>query len=473
MFLVGELADVVGGRIVAGRPDALIEAISTDTRRLPRGAMFWALKGERFDGAAFVADALAAGACGAVVADTSVPASGVWHGRDVTILAVADPLRALQDAATAYRARFAIPVIGVTGSNGKTTTKEMLAAILARRGDVLKTQGNLNNHIGVPLTLLGLSAAHHAAVVELGINHPGEMTRLCEIARPTVGVITNVGHAHLEGFGGIEGVARAKGELFAALPADGMALLNADDPRVAALRAHLRCESLTFGLRAADVTGHVREELARGGTRVEIRYGGSVVQCRIPVVGRHNASNAVAAAAAAIALGADLDTVRSGLESFRPALMRSELVSTPAGIDVFNDAYNANPSSMERALETVGRLRGAGRVWAVLGEMRELGEASEALHREVGRAAARASLDGLVAVGPAARWLADEAVKAGMPARAIAWVETASDALPVITAWSRPGDLVLVKGSRRVGLERVAEGLGAGAGAPAASSSSS
>jgi len=473
MFLVRELADVVKGRIVAGRPDALIEAISTDTRRLPQGAMFWALKGERFDGAAFVADALAAGACGAVVADASVPASGVWRGRDVAILAVADPLRALQDAATAYRARFTIPLVGVTGSNGKTTTKEMVAAILARRGGVLKTQGNLNNHIGVPLTLLGLSAAHQAAVVELGVNHPGEMTRLCEIARPTVGVITNVGHAHLEGFGGVEGVARAKGELFASLPADGMALLNADDPRVAELRRHLRCESLTFGLRAADVEGGVVEELTRAGTRVEIRYAGSAVQCFIPVVGRHNASNAVAAAAVAVALGVDLETVRSGLESFRPALMRSELVTTPAGIDVFNDAYNANPSSMERALETVGRLRGAGRVWAVLGEMRELGEASEALHRDVGRAAARAALDGLVAVGPAARWLADEAIKAGMPARSIAWVETAGEALPVITAWSRPGDLVLVKGSRRVGLECVAEGLGVGARVPAASSPSS
>jgi UDP-N-acetylmuramoyl-tripeptide--D-alanyl-D-alanine ligase len=349
----------------------------------------------------------------------------------------------------------------------------MVAAILARQGGVLKTQGNLNNYIGVPLTLFNLSSAHHAAVVELGINHHGEMTRLCEIARPTVGVITNIGHAHLEGFGGLEGVARAKGELFASLPHDGLAVINADDPRTIELRKGLRCESLTFGLRQADVQGRVVEELTRAGMRLEIRYAGSVAQCFIPVIGRHNASNAVAAASVAISLGADIETVRSGLESFRPALMRSELVTTPAGIDVFNDAYNANPSSMELALETVARLRGAGRLWAVLGEMRELGEASEALHREVGKAAARAGLDGLVAVGHAARWLADEAIKAGMPARAITWVETADQALPVIAALSRPGDLVLVKGSRRVGLECVAEGLGVCARTPSASASSS
>ncbi|HET8760342.1 MAG TPA: UDP-N-acetylmuramoyl-tripeptide--D-alanyl-D-alanine ligase [Nitrospiria bacterium] len=463
MFLVGDLAAAVRGRIVAGRADAVIESVSTDSRRLAPGALFWALPGERFDGAAYVADALAAGACGAVVAAGSVPDPAVWRGRDAAIIAVDDPLRALQDAAAAYRSRFAIPVVGVTGSNGKTTTKEMAAAILAQGGGVLKTQGNLNNHIGVPLTVFGLRPDHRAAVVELGVNHHGEMTRLCEIARPTIGVITNIGHAHLEGFGGLEGVARAKGELFASLPADGMALLNADDPHVMALRGALRSESLTFGLGSGDVRGRMIDEPARTGTRVEIRYAGSVIECVIPVVGRHNAANAVSAAAVGVSLGVDLAAVKRGLEAFRPATMRSELVTTASGIDVFNDAYNANPSSMERALAAVGRLRGAGRVWAVLGEMRELGEASESLHRDVGRVAARAGLDGLVAVGPLARWMADEAIKAGMPPRAIAWVETADEAVPVIVAWSRPGDVVLVKGSRRVGLERVVSGLIAGA----------
>ncbi|MFZ5876217.1 MAG: UDP-N-acetylmuramoyl-tripeptide--D-alanyl-D-alanine ligase [Nitrospirota bacterium] len=467
MFLARDLAAAVRGRVLAGRPDAVIEAISTDSRRLEPGALFWALAGERFDGAAYVAAALAAGASGAVVAAASMPDPSVWHGRDAIIIAVDDPLRALQDAAAAYRSRFAIPVVGVTGSNGKTTTKEMAAAILARGGGVLKTQGNLNNHIGVPLTLFGLTPDHRAAVVELGINHHGEMTRLCEIARPTVGVITNVGRAHLEGFGGLEGVARAKGELFAALPADGTAVLNADDPHVMALRTGLRGESLTFGLGEADVRARLVGEPTRAGMRMEIRYAGSTIECVLPVVGGHNAANAAAAAAVAAALGVELDAIRAGLESFRPAAMRSELITTPSGVDVFNDAYNANPSSMERALEAVVRLRGAGRVWAVLGEMRELGDASEALHRDVGRAAAAAGLDGLVAVGPAARWLADEAVRAGMPARTITWVETADDAVPVIAAWSRSGDVVLVKGSRRVGLERVVKGLMAGARSPA------
>ena len=361
MFRADELVNVIGGRLVVGRADRTIDAISTDTRRLPPGALFWALRGERFDGAAFVEEALARGACGAVVPADAVPDARVWQGRDVVVIAAGDPLRALQEAAAAHRARFGLPVVGVTGSNGKTTTKEMAAAILAQRGPVLKTEGNLNNHIGVPLTLFRLGAAHRAAVVELGINHPGEMTRLCEIARPTVGVITNVGHAHLEGFGGLDGVARAKGELFEALGADGVAVVNLDDPRIATLGAGLTCRALTFGLTAGDVRGRIVDEGTRSGTRIEIRHDGARAECVVPVVGRHNAANALAAAAVAVALGTDLESVAKGLERFRPAAMRSELVTAPSGVVVFNDAYNANPSSMERALDTAGRLRGAGR----------------------------------------------------------------------------------------------------------------
>ncbi len=462
MFRADELVSAIRGRLVAGRADRAIDVISTDTRRLPPGALFWALRGERFDGAAFVEEALAKGACGAVVPADAVPDARVWQGRDVVLIAAGDPLRALQEAAAAHRARFERPVVGVTGSNGKTTTKEMAAAILAQRGPVLKTEGNLNNHIGVPLTLFRLGAAHRAAVVELGINHPGEMTRLCEIARPTVGVITNVGHAHLEGFGGLDGVARAKGELFGALGADGVAVVNLDDPRIAALGAGLACRALTFGLTAGDVRGRIMDEGTRAGTRIEIRHGGARAECIVPVVGRHNAANALAAAAVASALGVDLESVAKGLERFRPAAMRSELVTAPSGVVVFNDAYNANPSSMERALDTAGRLRGAGRVYAVLGDMLELGSGTESLHREVGRAAARAGLDGLVAVGPAARWIAEEARRAGMTARAVVAVDTADDAVAVIAGWCRPEDVVLIKGSRRMGLERVAVGLGVG-----------
>lgn len=460
MFRVDELVSVVHGRLLGGRPDRVIAAVSTDTRRLEPGALFWALRGPRFDGAAFVEGALARGACGAVIAEDAIPSLRGWQGGDASMIAVQDPLRALQDAAAAYRSRFAIPVVAVTGSNGKTTTKEMAAAILSRRGPVLKTQGNLNNHIGVPLTLFGLTPAHHAAVIELGINHAGEMTRLCEIARPTVGLITNIGRAHLEGFDGLTGVARAKGELFQALPADGLALLNADDARIFALRKGLRCASLTFGLTSADVQGAIVEEGTRAGMRIEIRYRGGKAEAFVPVVGRHNASNAMAAAAIAAALGVDLETIAEGLAAFRPAAMRSELLTTPSGVTVFNDAYNANPSSMERALDTIGRLRGSGRVYAVLGEMFELGEASEALHREIGQAAARARLDGLVTVGAGGRWMAEAAAGGGMAPHTVVAVGTAEDAVPVIAAWVRRGDLVLVKGSRRVGLERVAAGLG-------------
>jgi UDP-N-acetylmuramoyl-tripeptide--D-alanyl-D-alanine ligase len=460
MFRADELVNAIGGRLMAGRADRPIYAIATDTRRLTPGALFWALRGERFDAATFVPEALAKGACGAVVPEDGLPAASVWSGGDSLIITVGDTLRALQDAAAAHRARFGGAVVAVTGSNGKTTTKEMAAAILAQRGPVLKTEGNLNNHIGVPLTLFGLTAAHHAAVVEMGVNHPGEMTRLCAIARPTVGVITNVGRAHLEGFGGLDGVARAKGELFEALDSGGTALVNVDDPRVAALAVDLRSRVVTFGMTAADVRGRVLEEGTRSGTRIEISAGGARTECFLPVIGRHNAANAVAAAAVAVALGFDLRQIGEGLASFRPAAMRSELVTAPSGVVVFNDAYNANPSSMELALDTVGRLRGGGRVYAVLGDMLELGSGSETLHREVGRAAARARLDGLVTVGRAAGWIADEAGRAGMSASTIVSVATAAAAVPVVVAWSRPDDLVLIKGSRRMGLERVAAGLG-------------
>lgn len=460
MFRADELVTAIGGTLVGGRPDRLIDAISTDTRRLEPGALFWALRGERYDAAAFVDDALAKGACGAVLPEDAVSPACRRQGREIVIISVRETLRALQDAASAYRARFRLPVVGVTGSNGKTTTKEMAAAILERRGPVLKTRGNLNNHIGVPLTLFELTGAHHAAVVELGVNHPGEMTRLCAIARPTVGVITNVGYAHLEGFAGIDGVARAKGELFQSLGSDGIGLVNADDPRVGALVTGLQSRILTFGMTAGDVRGRIVEEGTRSGMRVEIRYGADRAECFLSVVGRHNAANAVAAAAVGIALGVDLETIGVGLASFRPAAMRSELVQSPSGVMVLNDAYNANPSSMERALGAVGRLRGGGRVYAVLGDMLELGDASETLHRDVGRAAAQARLDGLVTVGHAARWIADEAGRAGMDRDAILSVDTAADAVPLIAAWSRPEDLVLIKGSRRMGLERVAAGLG-------------
>ncbi|MBI3608284.1 MAG: UDP-N-acetylmuramoyl-tripeptide--D-alanyl-D-alanine ligase [Nitrospirae bacterium] len=460
MFRADELVTAIEGVLRGGRPDRIIDTISTDTRRIPAGALFWALRGERYDGARFVEDALANGACGAVVPEDAVSPARTRQEPDVVIITVRDTLRALQDAASAYRNRFRLPVVAVTGSNGKTTTKEMVAAILERRGPVLKTHGNLNNHIGVPLTLFGLTAAHHAAVVELGVNHPGEMTRLCAIARPTVGVITNVGYAHLEGLGGIDGVACAKGELFQALGPDGTALVNADDPRVAGLMTGLQSRVLTFGMTAGEVRGRMVEEGTRSGMRIEIRYGADRVECFLSVIGRHNAANALAAAAVGVGLGVDLETVGKGLAGFRPAAMRSELVRSPSGVTVLNDAYNANPSSMERALGAVGRLRGAGRLYAVLGDMLELGETSEILHRNVGRAAAQVRLDGLVTVGPAARWIADEAVRAGMAREAIVSVDTAADAVPLIAAWSRPEDLVLIKGSRRMGLERVAEGLG-------------
>jgi UDP-N-acetylmuramoyl-tripeptide--D-alanyl-D-alanine ligase len=265
----------------------------------------------------------------------------------------------------------------------------------------------------------------------------------------------------LEGLGGIDGVARAKGELFNALDHGDVAVVNTDDRRVRELAQTLRSRVVTFGMEEADVTGHVLEDRTRSGTRIEIRTAQRRTECFVPIVGRHNVVNAVAAAAVGVTLGMDLDDIREGLERFQPAAMRTEFVTTPSGLVVLNDAYNANPSSVGRALETVGWLRDAGRVYAVLGDMLELGVSAEDLHREVGMTAARARLDGLVTVGHSARWIGEEAIRAGMAEHAVVSVDTAEEAIPVIAAWAKAGDLVLIKGSRRIGLERVAAGLGA------------
>ncbi|MBI2384211.1 MAG: UDP-N-acetylmuramoyl-tripeptide--D-alanyl-D-alanine ligase [Gammaproteobacteria bacterium] len=428
--------------------DAAFARVATDTRALAAGDLFVALKGERFDGHEFVRRAGELGAAGALVSapvDCGLPQ-----------VVVPDTLRALQDYAASWRGDFSIPVVGVTGSTGKTTTKQMLAAVFAARGPVLATQGNLNNHIGVPLTLLTLRPEHRTAVIEMGANHLGEIALLASIARPDVGVVTQAGDAHLEGFGSREGVARGKGEMFSGLRGRGVAVINADD-RSASLWKQLAggASILTFGFDAeADVRALRVEpfpEEAPSGMRFELRAPEGRVTVELNLPGRHNVANALAAAACGVALGMDLADIAAGLARVQPVAGRLSWKATPEGARLLDDTYNANPTSLRAGLELLGQV--AGERWLVLGNMGELGPDSAQIHFEAGKTAKAMGVQRLFTVGELA-----QAAARGFGAGAQHFGDAAELAQALRPQLS-PKVVALVKGSRSSRMERVVAAL--------------
>ena len=431
--------------------------VATDTRLLTGGELFVALRGERYDAHRFVGDAVAAGATGLVVEHAVELADQI----DVTILQVPDTLRALQDLAADLRHRVAPCVLAITGSNGKTTTKEMLATILETAGgraSVLKTHGNLNNLIGVPLTLLGLAGHERHAVIEMGTNAPGEIRRLTEIADPDVGVITNVGLAHLEGLGSIEGVARAKGELFAHMRPTATAVANAEDPHVAALGDAFPGRVVRFGAGTEVAADQVTCD-ARGAASFRLHLGSTPVDVQLQVPGRHNVMNALAAAAAAWVVGVDPEAIRAGLRATVPVGSRMRVVALASGVTVVDDSYNANPASMAAALRSLAAAPATRRI-AVLGDMLELGAASVEQHRAVGQLAGALGLTALHLFGDFARETAAGAA-ASMAAAAIHVTSSHAVIAEALAADARAGDWVLVKGSRGQRMEEVVRLLGA------------
>jgi UDP-N-acetylmuramoyl-tripeptide--D-alanyl-D-alanine ligase len=442
---LADLARCADGRLVGA--DRIVDSISIDSRRLTAGALFVALKGEQADGHDFAAAAAAAGAA-ALLVERELPLA-------LPQVIVPDALGALTACARARRRAFAGPVVGVTGSNGKTTTKEMIGAILAVRGRCLITKGNLNNHIGVPLTLLGLTAEHRYAVIEMGANHRGEIAHLASIAEPGIGIVTNAGAAHLEGFGSLDGVAEGKGELFAALPKDGVAVVNADDryaPRWHALAAGRRIT--TFALEEGDFSArHIESSLKDGAPRLnfELVSPGGTVRVELALAGMHNLRNALGAAAAAQAAGASLDDVAAGLGAVRPVKGRLEFRPAVNGAVLVDDSYNANPGSLKAGLDAFQAFAGAR--WLVLGDMMELGSAADELHREIGAYARQSGVERLLAVGPRAKGAADEFGPGG------AWFESVDDLISEARRSLRADVAVLVKGSRANRLERVAQAL--------------
>lgn len=439
---LAQVAQAVGGTL-HGPADLEVRGVFTDTRKPEAGALFVALRGPRFDAHEFLATAAEAGAAAALVE----------RRQEIALpqIVVDDTRLALGHLAAAWRAGWPGRLVALTGSNGKTTTKEMLAAILRERGPTLATRGNLNNDIGVPLMLAELDPDQPFAVIEMGANHPGEIAYLTGLARPDVALITNTGRAHLEGFGGPEGVIRAKGEIYSGLREGGVALVNVDDAGAAHWQALNKDRAiLTFGMNhPADIRGCWQAVPAGG--RLVLQTPGGEVSIELNVAGEHNARNALAAASAALALGFELEEVKAGLESFGGVPGRLQRKRGPEESVLWDDTYNANPDSLRAGIEAV---RGqGGETWLVLGDMGELGPEGAVLHAESGRLARTLGVARLFAVGP----LALHAAQAfGPGAQHFPDIETLVAALDEAL---RPGVHVLIKGSRSSRMERVVQAL--------------
>ena len=444
---LSELAQALGARMIG--PDVAVHGVSTDSRAVAGGQLFVALRGAHFDAHDFLEQAVAGGAAALMVTDESkLPAA-------ISALLVEDTRLALGHLAAAWRARFSLPLIAVTGSNGKTTTKEMIAAILkAHFGDaVLATKGNFNNDIGLPLTLLGLSAAHRAAVIELGMNHPGEIGYLVPICAPCVALVTNAQRAHLEGMGDLDEVAREKGSIFVGLPANGIAVINADDKYAASWREMAGARPVrTFAIdQRADVQGKVLVHGLETALRLMAPEGEAEIRLLIP--GRHNARNAVAAAAACLAAGLPLAAVVAGLEQFSGVKGRLQRRAGLKGAELLDDTYNANPDSVRAGIDVLAST--IGRKLLVLGDMGEIGEGSGQYHDEIGGYAKSQGIDRLYALGDAAQ----QAVRNfGEGAKHFCNVEKL---IAAVDKELGPETTVLIKGSRFMKMERVADALAA------------
>jgi UDP-N-acetylmuramoyl-tripeptide--D-alanyl-D-alanine ligase len=450
---LGEIAGVTGGRLVDGDPEAVVGGVAVDSRTVRPGELFVALPGSRTDGSLFAAAAAEAGA-----AATLAQAGTVFAGPRVE---VPDPVASLAAVGGAVRDRSAAAVVAVTGSTGKTTTKDLLAAVLATSLRTVANRASFNNEVGLPLTLTRIEPDTQAVVVEMGARGPGHIAALARLARPGVGVVLNVGESHLGMFGSREAIAKAKGELVEALPPDGTAVLNADDPQVAAMAERTVAGVVRFGLGPpADVRAGGVELDAEGRARFLLHTPAGSAPAVLPAPGEHLVGCALAAAAAAHVLGVGPADAAAGLATAALSPMRMQVLRRPDGLTVVNDAYNANPSSMAAALKTLAALgRPGGRTVAVLGEMAELGPAAAAEHDRIGRLATRLGIDRLVGVGELGRVLVNAARMEGMWPEEAEAVADPDAAIALLAPALGPGDVVLVKASRVVALDRVAEAL--------------
>ena len=462
-WTIEQVARALGAEVPAGlAPVARLAGVSIDSRTMGRGELFFAIHGPRHDGHGFVAAALDAGAAAAVV---SRERFGEYPAEiQQRIFAVADTLEALQRLAREIRVAWGGRVAAVAGSVGKTTTKEILAALVAARFRVLKTEGNFNNEYGLPLTLARLEPEHEAAVLELGMSHSGELAALTKIAAPIIGVVTRVAVEHLEFFASIDAIAVAERELIENLPgADAVAVLNADDGRVSAFAKSAPGRVITFGVNAEHADFRAKQIESRGilGSAFTIASVEGEARVELALAGKHNVANAIGAFAAASVWGITAQDAARVLPMMKPAAMRGEILRLEDNLIVINDCYNSSPSAMATMLDLLAATPGARRRILAAGEMLELGVSSTQLHREVGRDAAKRGLDWIIGVRGHAAEMIEGAIAAGYPARRAKLFADSSEASKFVAELVQPGDLVLVKGSRGVKMERVVEAIAA------------
>ena len=449
------IATATGGTVVAGDPQTAIDGFSIDTRTLSRGDLFFAIVAAR-DGHEFIDDAVGKGAAGVVVAQDVMATGG---SGPVVVVRVSDTTKALQDLARFVRRQSGATVVAITGSAGKTTTKETIAALLSGHYRVVKNKGNLNNHLGLPLSLLELRHGADVAVMELGMNHEGEIRTLVGIAEPEVRVWLNVGDAHLGYFASRDAIADAKGEILDYAKPSDLLVCNADDRMITSRSPRFPGRIVRFGVTdTAEIRAERVEDLGLDGTQLTLRTPDGTADVRTPLLGRGNLFNVLAAAAVATCLGVPLPEIAAMCAGLKPAPHRGAVLWLARGVTVVDDSYNSSPSALKRALDVIARESRAARKAAVLGEMLELGAHSQALHEECGEAAAAAGLQRLIAVGgDPARALAAAAIRAGMPEAAVSWTPSSAGAADLVVPWLAAGDLVLVKGSRGIRTDTVVD----------------
>lgn len=427
-----------------------VTGVTTDSRKISDGVLFVALKGENFNGEDFAEDALRKGAGAVLVSRTAST-----HQISGVVLKVDDTLTAYQQISRSWRERFNIPVIAITGSTGKTTTKDLTAAAISALGEIQKTTANFNNEIGVPMTLLGITDKSKAAVVEIGMRGLGQIESLAKYVKPTIAIVTNVNETHIEILGSIENIAKAKSELVESIQAGGTVILNADDKNVLAMKNLVKdgVKIITYGLEnSADLTAE-NILIENNSTKFKLKYGGEIYDFEIPVTGRHNVSNALAAIAAAVSLGITIEKIRKGFSTMAKSKMRFETIRRD-GVTIINDAYNASPASMRAAIQTVAEIYD-GRKIAVLGDMLELGEISEKVHREIGAELVKNNFDTLITLGELGKFIADGAKDSGM--ENIFVTSTHEEAAKKILSILREGDIILFKASHGMHMEKIIE----------------
>lgn len=448
----GEINKATGGKIISGDEGKKINGICIDSRQVKPGDLFIALAGENTDGHLYLEDAFANGATAALVTQAKLNPSG-------TIIQVADTLKALQDLAGYYRQKFAIPLVGVTGSNGKTTTKDMISSVLGEKFNVLKTSGNFNNELGLPLTLMELNSNHDLAVLEMGMRGLGQIAELVKIAKPTMGVITNIGLAHVELLGSREKIAQAKGELIFGLPENGVAILNGEDEYCRKIGEGFNGKTVYYGFSSQNQIRAVEVKQKEFASNFTVVSPNAKFTVQVPLPGEYNILNALAAVAIGLESGLNVEQIQSGLINMKLTGMRLERVTGAKGEIIINDTYNANPDSMIASLTTLNNFSGNKKV-AVLGDMYELGEYSETGHRRVGKAIAGMELDLVVTVGQLASVISRQVIEEGVLSIEVASFSTKEDAVDFLKQKLSKGDVVLVKGSRGMAMEDIIYALG-------------